>query len=134
MEPVTLDTFGIRGLAPAGWKELEPGILARSNPDLDPTMLFQMSAPGKSGDELALSVLARFGVTELPIKPYDNYESAALAWTLYQLESQMAPMALAIAETDRAAYMVLLVAPGEEMDALAKTVFFPAVEALAPFK
>ena len=134
MEPVTMDTFGIRGLAPAGWKELEPGIFARGNPELDPTMLFQLSAPDKSGEELALSVLARFGVTELPVKPFNNYESAALAWTFYQLESPMAPMALAIAETDRAAYIVLLAAQGEEMDALAKTVFFPAVDALAPFE
>ena len=134
MEQVTMDTFGIRGLAPAGWKELEPGIFARGNPELDPTMLFQLSAPDKSGEELALSVLARFGVTELPVKPFNNYESAALAWTFYQLESPMAPMALAIAETDRAAYIVLLAAQGEEMDALAKTVFFPAVDALAPFE
>jgi D-alanyl-D-alanine carboxypeptidase len=62
----------------------------------------------------------------------DSYESAALAWTLYQLESPMAPMGLALAETDAAAYLVLLAAPGEELDALVETVFFPAVEALTP--
>jgi hypothetical protein len=62
----------------------------------------------------------------------DSYESAALTWTLYQLESPMAPMGLALAETDSAAYLVLLAAPGEEMDALAETLFFPAVDALTP--
>ena len=44
----------------------------------------------------------------------------------------MAPLALALAETDDAAYLVLLAAPGEEMDALVETVFFPAVDALTP--
>jgi hypothetical protein len=61
-----------------------------------------------------------------------SFESATLAWTLYQLESPMAPMALALADADGAAYLVLLVAPGEEMDALAETAFFAAVDALTP--
>jgi imidazolonepropionase-like amidohydrolase len=132
MEPVTLDTLGISGLAPAGWKELEPGIFARGNPDTDPTMLLQLAAPETSSEELALSVLARFGVTELPAQPFLSHESAALAWTLYQLESPMAPMALALADADGVGYVVLLAAPGEEMDALAETAFFPAVDALTP--
>jgi len=133
MEPVAIDNFGFSGLAPAGWQELEPGIFARGNPDTDPTILLQIAAPSTSSEELALSVLARFGVTELPAEPFMSFESAAaLNWTLYQLESQMAPMALALAETDSAAYVVLMAAPGEEMDALAETVFFPAVSALTP--
>jgi hypothetical protein len=132
MEPVSLDALGIIGLAPGGWKELEPGIFARGNPDVDPTMLLQLAAPGESAESLALSVSANFGVTELPAEPFGRHESAALAWTLYQLESPMAPLALALAETDSAAYVVLLAAPGEEMDALTTTVFFPAVDALAP--
>lgn len=132
MEPVAIDAFGISGLAPAGWRELEPGIFTRGNPDEDPTMLLQLSAPGTSGEELALSVLARFGVSEIPAEPFLAYESAALAWSLYQLESPMAPMALGLAETDSAAYLVLMAAPGEEMDTLAETLFFPAVDALTP--
>ncbi|KPK01989.1 MAG: hypothetical protein AMJ56_21415 [Anaerolineae bacterium SG8_19] len=128
MEPVTIDNFGFSGLAPAGWQELEPGILARGNPDVDPTMLLQLSAPGTSAEELALSVLANFGVSELPAKPFLSYES------VYQLESPMAPMALALAETENAAYLVLMAAPGEEMDALAETLFFPAVDALTPLE
>ena len=132
MEPVTLDAFGISGLAPGGWRELEPGVYARGNPDVDPTILLQLSAPGTDAETLALSVLANFGVSELPAEPFLSYEPAALAWTLFQLESPMAPMALALAEMDDAAYLVLLAAPGEELDALAESVFFPAVDALAP--
>lgn len=134
MEPVTFAAFGMQGLAPAGWKELEPGIFARGDPDVDPTILMQMSAAGKSSEELALTVLGRFGVMELPSKPFGNYESTPLAWTLYQLESPMAPMALALADLDGTGYMVLLAAPGGEMDALTETAFFPAINALAPLK
>jgi hypothetical protein len=134
MEPVTLDAFGISGLAPVGWKELEPGVYARGNPDVDPTMLLQLSAPGTSAESLALSALANFGLTELPAEPFGDYESATLAWTLYQLESPMAPMAVAMTETDSAAYLVLLAAPGKEIEALVEAVFLPAVDALTPIE
>jgi hypothetical protein len=43
-------------------------------------------------------------------------------------------MALALADSDRGGYMVLLAAPGEEIDVLIDSVFFPAVDALAPLE
>jgi hypothetical protein len=132
--PFANDDLGISGLAPSGWNELEPGVYARGNPEQDPTLIVQLSGSGESAESLALSVLGNFGVSELPAEPIDSYESAALAWTLYQMKSEMAPMALALAETDVAAYLVLMAAPGEEMDALAETLFFPAVDALAPLE
>jgi hypothetical protein len=132
MQPVAIDAFGIAGLAPEGWKEIEPGIFARGNPNVDPTMLLQLSAPEVSSEDLALDALSRFGVQELPAEPFLAHQSAALSWTLYQIETPMAPIALALAETDRAAYLVLLATPGDEMDALARTVFFPALDAMAP--
>lgn len=131
--PFADDQQGISGLAPAGWNELEPGVYARGNPEVDPTLLLQLAAPGMSAEDFALTVLADFGVTELP-EPMDSYQSAALTWELYQLESQMAPLALALAETDDAAYLVLLAAPGDEIDTLAETIFFPAVDALTPIE
>jgi imidazolonepropionase-like amidohydrolase len=134
MEPVTLEALSLRGLAPAGWKELEPGIFARGNPDTDPTMLLQLSAADTDSTSLALSVLTRYGISELPAQPFDSYISDAFSWTLYQLESPMAPMALALADTDQGAYLVLLAAPGNEMDTLAGSVFFPAVGALMPLE
>jgi hypothetical protein len=131
LAPFADDELGISGLVPSGWNELEPGVHARSNPEVDPTLLLQLAAPGMSAEDFALTALADFGVTELP-EPMDSYQSATLTWTLYQLESQMAPLALALAETDEAAYLVLLAAPGEDLDALVETVFFPAVDGLAP--
>jgi len=131
--PFADDELGVSGLAPTGWNELEPGVYARGNPEVDPTLLLQLAAPGKSAEDFALTVLADFGVTELP-GSMDSYGSAALTWELYQLESQMAPLALALGETDDAAYLVLLAAPGEELDALVETVFFPAVHALTPIE
>jgi len=132
--PFANDDLGISGLVPSGWNELEPGVYVRGNPEADPTVIVQLSAPGESAESLALSVLANFGVSELPAEPMDSYESAALGWSLYQLESPMAPMALALAETENAAYLVLMAAPGEEMDALAETLFFPAVDVLTPIE
>jgi predicted amidohydrolase YtcJ len=131
--PFADEKLGISGLVPTGWSELEPGVYARGNPEVDPTLLLQLAAPGKSAEDFALTVLADFGVTELP-GSMDSYGSAALTWELYQLESQMAPLALALGETDDAAYLVLLAAPGEELDALVETVFFPAVHALTPIE
>jgi hypothetical protein len=86
--PFADDDLGISGLVPSGWNELEPGVYARGNPEQDPTLIAQLSAPGESAESLALSVLANFGVSELPAEPMDSYESAALAWTLYQLEGR----------------------------------------------
>jgi hypothetical protein len=134
LDPFANEDLGISGVVPSGWNELEPGVNARSNPEVDPTLIVQLSAAGESAESLALTVLANFGVSELPAQPMDVYASDAMSWTLYQLESPMAPMALALAETDSAAYVVLMAAPGEEMDALAETVFFPAVGTLAPIE
>lgn len=134
MEPVTIEAMGIMGLAPVGWNELEPGIFARSNPDVDPTMLFQMSAPDTNSEQLALSVLNNFSVMEMPNEPFGNYESATFTWTLYQVESQIAPIALALADKEGTGYLVLLVAKGQELDSLVETAFIPAVNALSPIK
>jgi hypothetical protein len=110
---------------------LDPGIYSRSDPAVDPTLLLQLSALGVSAKEFVMTALADFGVAELPA-PMVSYESATLAWDLYKLESQMAPLAPALAEIDGAAYLVLLSASDDKIDTLAETVFFPAVDALAP--
>ncbi len=134
--PIELEPFSgpyFSGLTPAGWNELEPGTYARSNPKVDPTLLFQLAAPSAEAEGLLGSLLADFGVAELP-EPIDDYQSAALSWNLYMLKSQMAPLALALAETDEVAYIVLLAAPPDQMDALAEAVFLPAVDALTPIE
>jgi hypothetical protein len=46
----------------------------------------------------------------------------------------MAPMALGLADKDGTGFVVLLSAPGEEMDTLAERAFFPAVDALTPLE
>ena len=133
LEAFISNTLGLSGLVPAGWNELEPGVYARSNPEVDPTLLFQLATPSAEAEGLLGSLLADFGVAELP-EPIDNYQSAALSWNLYMLESEMAPLALALAETDEAAYLILLAAPADQIDALAETVFLPAVDALTPLE
>ena len=130
LEPFTVE--GLSGVVPAGWNELEAGIYTRSNPELDPTLIAQMAAPGEDAESIALAVLANFGLTELPATPMDSYESAALTWEIYLLESERATLGLALAETDQVAYLVLLAAAPDEIDTLAETLFFPVVDALMP--
>ncbi|MCP4406113.1 MAG: amidohydrolase family protein, partial [bacterium] len=133
-EAVELEPFSgtfFSGLAPVGWNELEPGVYARSNPEIDPTMLVQLAAPGVEAKVFALDVLGKFGVTELPA-PGDRFESAHLAWDLYRIKSEMAPLGLALAEKDGVAYLILLAAPPDHIDTLAETVFLPALNALTP--
>lgn len=132
LEPYEKSELGISGVLPKGWNEVQPGVYARGNPEVDPTMIVQLAAPGESAESLALAALGNFGVSELPAEPKDSYESESLGWTLYQLESPAAPLALALADTDTAGFVVLMAAPGEEMDALVATLFFPAINALTP--
>ena len=134
LEPYENRDLGINGLLPKGWNELDPGIYARSKPEEDPTLIVQLAAPGESAEALSRSVLANFGVSALSAVPIDSYESAALAWEIYLLESEMANLALALAETDETAYLVLLAASPDQIDALAETVFLPAVDALTPLE
>jgi imidazolonepropionase-like amidohydrolase len=129
MEPFSGEAFS--GLAPAGWNELEPGVYARSNPDVDPTMLVQMAAPNTEPETFALGLLERYGVTELP-DPKDHIESAHLAWDIYLIEHEVGVLGLALSEKEGTAYLVLLVAPPDQADRLAKSAFFPALNALAP--
>ncbi|MCP4363484.1 MAG: amidohydrolase family protein [Chloroflexi bacterium] len=129
LEPFS-DTF-FSGLMPGGWNELEPGVYARGNPEVDPTLFVQLAAPDTSAAELATAVLANFGVTELP-EPFDSYISTTLNWSLYQIVGQTAPIALALAETETAVYLVMATAPAEQIDALVEAVFLPALDALVP--
>ena len=134
LEPYENSDLGISGLLPKGWNQLDPGIYARSNPEDDPTLIAQLTAPGEDAESLALSVLTNFALTELPATPMDGYESATLTWEIYLLESEPVNLGLALAETDQAAYLVLLAAFPDEIETLAETLFFPVVDALEPIE
>ena len=128
--PFTSQSTGLSGVVPSGWTELEPGVYTRSNPDTDPTFLFQLAAPIAEADDFIAAVIGDFGAPSLP-EAIDKFESDTLAWDLYQPEGGP-PMALALARTEDSVYLILLVASQSEMDSLIGTLLIPAVQALIP--
>lgn len=135
LEPFTSNLLNISGVAPAGWRELEPGLYTRSNPEDDPTFLFQLSAPVADVKNRVAELLADFGVSaDLP-DPLEQLASDAFAWNLYAPEAPLPlSLALALSESEERVYVVMLVSPQEERDALAETVLVPAVMALVPLE
>lgn len=129
MAPYVGERFS--GLAPTGWKTLEPGVLARGDPEVDPTILVQLAAPDTGAPALAARVLQRYGITELG-PPSDRFEAEHLAWDIYLIKHQVGVMGLGLSEGEGTAYLVLLVGKPDQADALAKSAFFPALAAFKP--
>jgi hypothetical protein len=129
MEPYAGELFS--GVAPVGWQELEPGVLARGNPEVDPTVFVQLAAPGTAPEDLAVGVLGRYGITDLG-DPSDRFESEHLAWDVYLIQHQAGVIGLGLSEENGTAYLVLVVAQPEQADLMANTAFFPALAALRP--
>ena len=128
--PFADDELGISGLVPSGWIELEPGVYARGNPEVDPTLLAQIARPSAKADEVIGELLAEFGASSLP-DPVRTIETEASIWQVYIIASDT-PLVLALAEAAETTYLVGLVAIPDEVDALLDTLFLPAVEALTP--
>ena len=118
-------------MAPAGWNQLEPGVLARGNPEVDPTVFVQLASPNTSAQDLAAGVLQRYGITELG-SPADRFESEHLIWDIHLIEQELGVLGLGLAEDTGTAYLVLLVAEPDQADLLAKSAFFPALAAFEP--
>ncbi len=131
LEPFTSEEMGYSGVLPSGWNELDPGILARGNPALDPTILAQLSSPNETAEELLSGILVNLGVAALPETPVRMMDSDALSWSLY-LVSGDPTTAVALAENDTTTHIIVLRAAGAEFDALADGLLVPAIMAYTP--
>ena len=131
LEPYVSEELGISGVAPSGWAELEPGVFARSNPEVDPTFLAQLAAPVAARDDLIGAVLGNFGIDSLPDAPDDSFPAENLIWDVYIMPGEMV-VGLAVAETDAMVYVVAMSAAPDEADAMAQEVFIPTIAAFAP--
>jgi hypothetical protein len=131
LEPFTSEEMGYSGVIPSGWEELDPGILARGNPAVDPTILAQLSSPNESAEELLGQILANLGVAALPETPVRVMDSDALSWSLYLVTGDPTT-AVALAESETTTYIVVLRAAGAEFDALADGLLVPAIMAYTP--
>lgn len=70
-------------------------------------------------------------MTGLP-EPRDRIETASLNWDIYLIQAEPAVLGLALSESGGTAYLVLLAASPDEADALAGSVFIPAVQGFVP--
>jgi CubicO group peptidase (beta-lactamase class C family) len=136
--PFNDEHFGIEGLRPEGWAEIQPGTFAEeASPPYVPQFLY--AAYEGLNMEWADAYFARqLGLESIP-EGTSTYESAALTWEFTTFEVDHPEMGKimvdgALAETDSALYVVAVLANGEEYESLHEAVLLPAVEALAPLE
>ncbi|HEY42857.1 MAG TPA: alpha/beta fold hydrolase [Anaerolineae bacterium] len=135
LEPFTQESLGIRGLSPAGWTEVQPGLFARGASAIDQTTLIYDVVPGEKPSVFIPGFQSLFGLESFP-ESSDIYEGAAFIWDLYSLEVELSGIPvhsfMALAEGETGAYVVLLISSPEEADSLYESVFLPVLQALVP--
>jgi pimeloyl-ACP methyl ester carboxylesterase len=130
MEPYTNETFGISGVAPAGWQQASPGVFSRGTSGLDVASLIVQASPVPAETLLGLLV-GQLGLEEAP-EVAGEREANGITWTLYVLEVQGFSIDMALADADGLTLIVLLQTEASERDVLYDAVFLPAVDALVP--
>ncbi len=133
--PFTSQALSIRGTAPEGWQEVNPGHFAGDEWPID-QLLYEVY-PGMTIETVtAAAILPRLGRDALP-EPTGTNETRGFAWDLYAVDSEDANAGqliidLALAETGEGVYLIALIAGVEDRDRLREAVFIPAVEAFEP--
>ena len=135
--PFTSQAWSIRGVAPEGWVEIEPGHF--SGAEWPFKQLMYEFFPGQNAENvIATAVLPRLGIDALPETAGAN-ANGVLDWDLYA--TQVTPeedltiaVDLALAETDSGVYMVGMVTGTEAdvWDMMMEEVYQPIGIARAP--
>jgi pimeloyl-ACP methyl ester carboxylesterase len=131
LEPFSNEEMGYTTQIPTGWEEIIPGAYSRGNPAIDPTILAQLSSPNETAEDFLGQILANLGVAALPETPVRVMDSDTLSWSIY-LVSGDPTTAVALAEDETTTYMVAMKAAADEFDALADSLFVPAIVAFTP--
>ncbi|HSR30431.1 MAG TPA: serine hydrolase domain-containing protein [Anaerolineae bacterium] len=135
--PFTSQAWSVRGVAPEGWMEVNPGHFSGGAWPFK--QLLVEAYPGQTAEVvIPTALLPRLGVDPLP-EPTGAVESGVLAWELYAKEvpasdGMSAMVDLAITETDSGVYVVVLITGREDKGPLREAVFLPAVQALEPIR
>ncbi len=130
--PFTSQQFGIQGVVPAGWEEINPGVYARQSSALDVALVIVQAAPVPA-DQLLQLLTGQLGLSEAP-EPVGQREANGLTWTLYAIEVQGIPVDIGLADSDGLALLVLLQSAADEHDALYDAVFLPVIDAVVPLQ
>jgi hypothetical protein len=128
LEPYTDETFGISGVIPVGWQEVNPGVFSRASSGLDVAIILAQAAP-MSAETLLAVLVGQLGLEEDP-EIVGEREANGIAWMLYYLEVQGLSVDIALADSEGTALLVLLQSEPAERDLLYDAVFVPAVDAL----
>ncbi len=130
--------YGVEGLVPAGWTEIEYGVVSGGDASTGTRLIVQQAAPGAGAEDLLAGLGAQLELGESPT-PTGALETERLAWTLYSFETQAQLLGgqslladVALAESDFGAFLIGLIASPDEHDALHEAVFLPAVHAFTP--
>lgn len=129
--PFTNDNFAISGIVPEGWMSGGPGLHV---PGQGVTALLQQSMPGPRA-QLEAMLLPQLALEALP-ELSRTIASPALTWDIYEVELTVSGLdlsiAVALAESESASYVVVLQTLRADYDDLYTGVFEPVVKALAP--
>jgi hypothetical protein len=127
--PFTNATFGISGVVPEGWKEVSPGVYARSSLGL--VVLLQQAAPNVGTDTLLQLIADSLGLDKLP-EEMGSRKANGLNWSLRGFIVHNSLIDLAVAESGGTGYLIMLQSPVFEHGFYYEEVFLPAVDALTP--
>jgi hypothetical protein len=130
MVPYTNEALDLRAVAPTGWDEVRPGMLARGDPDADLAMV-QLTIAPNSADDLLADLTDSYGLAQMPQRNGER-QANDFTWSLYSFEAQGIPRDLALAERDGVTFIVILRSAADERDALYESVLLPVVDALEP--
>jgi hypothetical protein len=134
------ETFGISGLVPENWAQVQPGTYARASSATDNTLIIQKSYPDMGMGDLLEVLLPALQITGLP-EQYGEHGTEYFSWKLYQT-SINAPgvgtfsIDLALSEIDGVPYLVLLQAEESEYTEtdMHNSIFTPMLNALTPLE
>ena len=116
--------YGVEGVAPAGWSEVEYGVVLRGDSATDATLLVQQAAPAATPAEVISALVAQLELAGPP-PAGETIETDHLTWTQYSFETAAAQFGgelmrgeAALAASEFGAFVVGLIATPEEIDAL----------------
>jgi CubicO group peptidase (beta-lactamase class C family) len=137
LAPYTDRWFGIRGVLPEGWFQVDRGFFLAGPPEDQPvTVHVQQVLGGLTLAQAQDYLLPWLSLEEFP-EPVGQRDSQSYAWYLYSYEHQDPRLGarkndVALAETEEGVHLVLLATAPEEYEVLHEQVFLPAVDAMGP--
>ncbi len=137
MAPFQSSDRAYRGLAPAGWRLQDVGVLIWTRPGLGDTGLIQVVA-STSNSSFMLGVMAlQLGLPDVPAAKATRQANGS-SWTIYEsapYAGQTIDMASADVPGGGLLFVALISPPSEaKHDALYERVFLPAINALEPIR